>query len=187
CGDAAYLTKLFHEHNIWRRIISYTGVDLSSEAMKIGEENIKPMLNNDAKLTYVKQDMSTFAEGCSDGFYDCIFSSLAIHHLQDNEKENLLQQIRRILKPNGCFIMVDICLQEDENRNDFIQDIATHIRNDWIKLDFEQITSVISHLVSFDFPAKLSVWKKWAEQQDLFKNIICFETLRFYKTIVMEC
>ncbi|CAF0849975.1 unnamed protein product [Didymodactylos carnosus] len=40
CGDAAYLTKLFHEHNIWRRIISYTGVDLSSEAMKIGEENI---------------------------------------------------------------------------------------------------------------------------------------------------
>ena len=42
-----------------------------------------------------------------DGSVDRVFSSLMLHHLQD-DKDALLAEVRRVLRPDGVFVLADI-------------------------------------------------------------------------------
>ena len=42
-----------------------------------------------------------------DGAVDRVFSSLMLHHLQD-DKDALLAEVRRVLRPSGVFVLADI-------------------------------------------------------------------------------
>ena len=154
--------------------------------MRIGKKNLEQVVSSNTQVSFVVDDMLNFVRNTPSSSYDFVFSSLAIHHLQDNEKEQLIREIRRVLKSNGTLLIVDIFLQEDEDRNKFTEEIAQHIRNDWIKLDDNQIESVLNHMFNFDFPTKLSTYKSWATMDPSFKNVLCLESLRFYKTVAFE-
>jgi len=167
-------------------VTSYTGVDLSEQAMEIGEHNVRPKLAANAQLSFVVDDMLSYVRKAASASYDLVFSSIAVHHLQDNEKEQLVREVRRIIKPNGVFMLIDIFLQEDEDRDRFVKDIAAHIRGDWIKLTPEETDSLVNHMFNFDFPAKLTSYDRWAKQDSLYTDVKCLESLRFYKTIVLE-
>ncbi len=41
------------------------------------------------------------------GTFNHVFSSYMFHHLQDNEKEKTLREIRRVLKSGGCLHLLD--------------------------------------------------------------------------------
>ena len=186
CGDVDYFSKILSENNLWSRVSHYTGVDLSEQAMHIGRRNIEQAVSSNTQVSFIADDMLNFVRNAPSSSYDFVFSSLAIHHLQDNEKKQLIREIRRTLKSNGILLIIDIFLEENEDRKKFTEDIAHHIRNDWIKLDNIQLESVVNHMFNFDFPAKLSMYKHWAAIDPPFKNVICLESLRFYKTVVFE-
>ena len=154
--------------------------------MQIGEQNVRPMLANGAQLAFVTDDMLNFASKAADVSYDFVFASISAHHLKDSDKERLVQEVRRILKPGGTYMVIDIFLQEDEDRDNFVRDIAAHIRTDWIKLNAEQTDSLVNHMFNFDFPAKLTMYEHWAKQNSSYKDVKCLEILRFYKTVVLE-
>jgi len=42
-----------------------------------------------------------------DGWFDRVFSSFMFHHLQPEEKEKTVRQVRRVLKPDGTFHLLD--------------------------------------------------------------------------------
>ena len=174
------------EHNMWPRIKSYTGVDLSEQAMQIGKQNVRPMLANDAQCSFVTDNMLGFVSKAANASYDLVFASISIHHLQDSDKERLLHEVRRILKPHGTFMVIDIFLQEDEDRTSFMQDFVTYIRDCWVKLNTEQSESLVNHVLNFDFPAKLTIYESWARQNSVYNDVKCLERLRFYKTVVLE-
>ena len=186
CGDVDYLSKTFEKHNIWPRVSAYTGVDLSERALEIGEQNVQPMLATDAQLLFVIDDMLNFVRKAATASYDLVFSSIAVHHLQDDEKEQFVREIRRIMKPNGVFLLIDIFLQENEDRDHFVQDFIAYIRNGWVKLNAGQNESLVNHVFNFDFPAKLTTYEQWAKKTSLYTNVKCLENVRFYKTIVLE-
>lgn len=137
-------------------------------------------------VSFVVDDMLNFVRKTRAATYDLVFSSLAVHHLQDSDKQALVAEVHRILKPNGVFILVDIFLDEDENRDHFIRAITDHIRLDWVALNSEQTESVIHHLTNFDFPSKLSNYNEWGVEISDFNSLKCFENIRFYRSIALE-
>lgn len=71
------------------------GIDLSKKMLETAKKK-----NAHQKIIYMQGDMETldFAENT----FDVVFSSLAIHYIKDYPA--LLDQVKRVLKPNGIFI-----------------------------------------------------------------------------------
>jgi ubiquinone/menaquinone biosynthesis C-methylase UbiE len=43
-----------------------------------------------------------------DGSVDRVFSSLMLHHLDDSSKDELLAEVRRVLRPDGVLVLADL-------------------------------------------------------------------------------
>ena len=43
-----------------------------------------------------------------DGSVDRVFSSLMLHHLDDSSKDELLAEVRRVLRPHGVLVLADL-------------------------------------------------------------------------------
>jgi tRNA (cmo5U34)-methyltransferase len=56
------------------------------------------------RFTFVEQRLERFSEPQR---FDLAISSLAIHHLEHSEKQNLFRRIFAALRPGGAFINVD--------------------------------------------------------------------------------
>jgi ubiquinone/menaquinone biosynthesis C-methylase UbiE len=52
----------------------------------------------------------------SDASFHRVFSSFMFHHLAANQKERTLREIRRVLKPEGSFHLVDFAGPDDHAR-----------------------------------------------------------------------
>jgi tRNA (cmo5U34)-methyltransferase len=181
-----YFSKALLKNKLWSRVVTYTGVDLSAQAIEIGEKNVRQAASPDTQVSFVVDEMLNFVKKMPPASYDLVFSSLAVHHLQDTEKEQLVHEIHRVLKTNGVLLLIDIFLDEEEDRLDFMREIDHHIRQDWVKLSSEQTESIVHHMYNFDFPAKLSVYKHWASSNPHYTDVKCLENIRFYKTVVFE-
>ncbi|WP_204223006.1 class I SAM-dependent methyltransferase [Methanospirillum hungatei] len=71
--------------------------------------------------TFIEGDITT---GLPEGNYDCIISTLTLHHISDNFRKNLIDEIYQKLNPGGLFICGDVMRPEE----DWIESIY---RNRW--------------------------------------------------------
>jgi tRNA (cmo5U34)-methyltransferase len=83
------------------------GVDLSRRMIARGRVKLRRFRS---RVSFVHGDLSEFP---TDAPYDCVVSSLAIHHLEDRAKWALYRRIRRSLVPGGYFGDADDHLPED--------------------------------------------------------------------------
>lgn len=58
--------------------------------------------------------------------YDLVFANLSIHYFSDNDTKNLMEEIKRILKPNGLFIGAVNDLEGYQARKDTAKEIEHH-------------------------------------------------------------
>jgi ubiquinone/menaquinone biosynthesis C-methylase UbiE len=79
---------------------NYTLIDISKDMLKIARERFSGISNfNFLEYNYVE---NIPVNNC-----DLICSALSIHHLEENDKENLYKNIYSKLNENGCFINLD--------------------------------------------------------------------------------
>jgi tRNA (cmo5U34)-methyltransferase len=83
------------------------GVDLSRRMIALGRSKVRRYKD---RVTLVHGDLSDFP---TDAPYDCVLSSLAIHHLEDRQKWALFRRVRRALSKDGYFGDADDHLPED--------------------------------------------------------------------------
>ncbi len=83
---------------------SLTLIDISAEMLKRAKERFANQAN---RFDFQVMDL---AQITVDYGYDLIISALAIHHLTDDDKQHLFQQIYQTLSPNGIFINADQAL-----------------------------------------------------------------------------
>jgi tRNA (cmo5U34)-methyltransferase len=76
-------------------------LDISADILN----ECKTRFKENTNIIYHQQDFSTL--DFPENHFDFIVSSIAIHHVKDDEKRKLYQQILTILKPNGIFEFAD--------------------------------------------------------------------------------
>ncbi|OZI12101.1 SAM-dependent methyltransferase [Bacillaceae bacterium SAS-127] len=76
-----------------------TLIDLSEKMLEVAKQRFK-----DEDIDYVTADYTTYK---FEQTFDIIISSLSIHHLSDEEKRNLYQDVYTWLNPGGIFINAD--------------------------------------------------------------------------------
>jgi putative AdoMet-dependent methyltransferase len=82
------------------------GVDVSEVMM----QKAKPKLAHLKNVSFLRQDLLEFFEH-DRGLFDVIISSYTIHHLTEAEKNLLLQEIWKCLRPGGRSVFGDLMVE----------------------------------------------------------------------------
>lgn len=107
CGDGLFTQELLKS----ARIIEAVLVDGSKQMLDAAKER----LANHAKIQFINRSFQQLlSEGLLPKDFDFIFSSLAIHHLNIQEKTGLYGFIHDHLIPGGYFINFDVVLSPSE-------------------------------------------------------------------------
>lgn len=85
-------------------------MDIAEKMLAEAEKRLKPYPNH---FCFHACDYSK--QGSLDHNYDLIISSLSIHHLTDQEKQDLFKRIYTHLNPGGIFINADQVLGDTKN------------------------------------------------------------------------
>ena len=63
-----------------------------------------------------------------DGAFDRVLSSFMLHHLEEPDRENMLREVLRVLKPDGSFHLLDFAGGEDKAPGRWGRLIDSHAR-----------------------------------------------------------
>lgn len=96
-----------------------TLIDLSQSMLDIAKQRFG---ETQANVTYKTEDYSKFEFSEP---IDCVISSLSIHHLEDQAKQDLYEKIFKLLKPGGIFINAD----QVQGSSPFLDQLY---RSDWV-------------------------------------------------------
>lgn len=156
CGDAWMLSRLLKGRNV----NSFTGYDMSEAALTYARERLGPLecelfLQAGPMEKLIKNEQKTF---------DLIYSSFAIHHLQDSEKESFLHDLSEHLKKGGLLIIIDLLRSDQLSRHQYIEEYIQNVGQTWKTVHPEDLELVYDHIRNFDFPATIAEFLSWVKE-----------------------
>lgn len=163
CGDGSMTLNLLPPTSI----TSYLGCDLSKPALDIAIKKAEDLKVN---AKFVCDDMLNVVAETQAGSVDLVLSSYAIHHLNAQKKEQLIEGISRALAADGLFVLIDIFREPTEDRASYMRNYLSHLKQSWVNLSPEAQELVINHASEFDFPEQPSFYQLKCAQQHMPKN-----------------
>lgn len=157
CGDASQIGEMFDAGKIG----TYCGCDLSSHALDEARHHLEP-LGKRARL--LCRDMLAVLRESPGEHFDVVYSSYAMHHLPQEEKQEFFHECRRVLRRNGMLILADIMREEGETLTDYFDRYIERMDADWVMLSMNERNSIQEHIRSCDFPEPPSLLKSMAAQ-----------------------
>ncbi len=162
CGDASMALPLLavtHVHD-------YIGCDLSQPALDIAH---KALVDKGIRHQCICDDMMKVAAEQSDDSIDLALSSYALHHLNALQKQQIVRDISRILKPGGCFVLIDIFREAGEDRPAYMRNYMGYLRRNWTNLSKNSQDLIVGHATEYDFPESNEFYTKLSHKCG-FKN-----------------
>lgn len=155
CGDAHQITEQLKELNV----SSYTGFDLSEQAIaiaatKLKSAQLKAAFEMGKMEELIKADKQT---------YNVIYSSFAIHHLTDEKKQELIHDCYSRLEQKGLFILIDIKREPAQSIDEYRSNYSNMILNDWHSFNMDEKTAIIDHLTTCDLPVETKTYIDFAQ------------------------
>lgn len=160
CGDASMALPLIDA----KRIANYIGCDLSQPALDIAHQQLTA---SSIPHQLICDDMLRVATEQPNNSIDLVISSYAIHHLDETQKRQILQDIARLLIDNGSFVLIDIFREPTEDRLTYIHNYMTNLRSRWNKLSSEAQELVVKHATNYDFPETTHFYDTLCQQLGL--------------------
>ena len=157
CGDGSMTLPLLSAD----RIAAYIGCDLSKPALDIAEIQIKT-LGISAQL--ICDDMLKVVSEQPDQSIDLVYSSYAIHHLNAPQKQQIVEQVARVLVPGGLLVLIDIFRKPDEDRAAYMRHYMTRLKDTWTALSPEAQELIVEHATTYDFPEQPEFYGKLLEK-----------------------
>jgi tRNA (cmo5U34)-methyltransferase len=96
-------------------------VDGSKSMIKIANKNLHKMLE---RITFINNDFNHINLEKFNNSIDLVFSALAIHHLNQNDKTALLNKIYNCMNKSSLFILYDLHNTDSELSNNLLEFIA---------------------------------------------------------------
>ncbi len=155
CGDAYQLSTIMDG----RQISSYTGIDLSSAVLEYTKENLA---NINIPFSLLAGPME-FEIDKTEITFDLIYSSYAFHHLQDEEKLELLKKCYAKLDAGGVLFLIDHFKKDGQDRDDYIDEYVDNIKTNWLHITSEENDFIEEHMRGYDFPTTEQQIIKWGE------------------------
>jgi len=154
CGDAHQISKQLKDLNI----SSYTGYDLSAQAIQFAKHNLKE-LNAviDFQVGYMEDLIKKDQES-----YSLLYSSFAIHHLTDEMKLDFIHKCYNKLDAGGLFILIDIKRLPGQSIEAYKKSYADWILREWHSLSMNEKDAIIDHLNTCDIPVEGSTYIQYA-------------------------
>jgi tRNA (cmo5U34)-methyltransferase len=159
-------TGLFSQH-VLQRYPNATFVlyDIAAKMLGVAEERFADQTD---RFEFVVDDYRNL-QAVAD--FDLIISSLSIHHLSDEEKRRLCQQVYTALKEGGVFVNVD----QIKGETTYLQTLYWEL---WLKhtrgnnAPAEQIQESIERRTAYDQDALLADQLQWLYEAG-FENVDC--------------
>lgn len=98
CGTGIILNEL------WKKLgenVAFFGIDPSLDMLEIAK---KKTANSKINLKQTYADELPFI----DNNFDWVISVLTMHHIPNEQKEKVISEIKRVLKPNGIVLISDL-------------------------------------------------------------------------------
>ena len=159
CGDAETLLPILKKSTI----AEYTGYDLSEPVLELAEVNLD---NANIKHTLRQGDMLELILN-EEKQFDIIHTSFAIHHLQDDDKKELLQACSKKLVQGGTMIYTDTFRDPLIDRETYIQNYFSFINSDWVLLSETEKQPIFDHVSEYDFPSTKDETIEWLQNNGL--------------------
>jgi 2-polyprenyl-3-methyl-5-hydroxy-6-metoxy-1,4-benzoquinol methylase len=175
CGDASLISHLLDPSTV----LFYKGLDLSAPALDLAADNLKA---TGVPYELANGPMEELIQ-TEDGKYDLVYSSYAIHHLQDQQKSELLHMIADKLEDGGRFIWTDVFRAKGQSRVQYLENYMKMITEEWTDLTPDEKKLIDDHIHNFDFPAEYPDALAWLGKFGL--KVSAEESGdRFHKTLV---
>ena len=146
CGDA-WMTKHIFQDVV---VESYLGVDLSDTALHEAADQLSPWTSD---KQFSQGDIAELLAETPANSANTALASYSIHHFRDDQKLILLEQIHRILEEDGQLLWIDLARIEPQTRDQYVDQMANHIRHTWQALNESQTEQAVQHVLDSDFPA----------------------------------
>lgn len=141
---------------------SVIAMDMSQKMLDIVEQESQKRQLNNIKTQSGKAESIPFA----DSTFDCVISRFSAHHWQDLPKA--MAEVKRVLKPNGYFVMIDIIASEIPLFDTVLQAIellrdSSHVRDyrlsEWQNY-FSQQRLELQSVKTWNLPMQFDDWVK---------------------------
>jgi tRNA (cmo5U34)-methyltransferase len=140
-------------------------VDVGEQMLAVARERFAAARDQFRFMVADIQDISDW------GAYNLVISSLVIHHLSDEEKQQLFAQVYRLLDTNGVFINVD----QIRGETPFFEQLYWDTWLEKVRLaggSEEQIAASVERRITYDQDALLGDQLAWLRQAG-FSDVDC--------------
>ncbi len=152
CGDVSPIRPILEDLDV----SLYCGADQSATALSKAEANLVSL---EFPTRLYPGDLLDTLRTLS-GRFDVIVASFSLHHLQTAAaKKHVLEECLRVLKPAGLVAIIDVFHAEDETREEYLRRWVDFAKKNYKALDQVEITSLVDHVRSSDFPETLSTYR----------------------------
>ena len=159
-------TGLFSQHVLQKHPnATFVLTDVAAKMLKVAEQRFADQTD---RFEFVVEDYRNLQ---AIGDFDLVISSLSIHHLADEEKRRLCQQVYAALKAGGVFVNVD----QVKGETGYLQDLYWEL---WLRhvrasdAPGEQIRESIERRMTYDQDALLVDQLDWLREAG-FVNVDC--------------
>jgi cyclopropane fatty-acyl-phospholipid synthase-like methyltransferase len=166
CGDAYAISKALA--NV--KVSSYTGVDLSEDALTHAQSNLEPL---GFELELIEGDFLDTLRKLEKHF-DIIVAGYSLHHLQKAQTTELFGEVKKRLKKDGQFLYYDEMCQEGESQKAYIEKLWKIACEDWGTLTETEFEMLKLHIFENDFPLSKSSVKRMCQEAGFKEPKICF-------------
>jgi len=160
CGDAAHISKILKPG----QVAEYCGCDLSPYALDVARNNLEPF---GIRVNLICRDMIAVLKEAPANHFDLVYSGYALHHLPIEGKQAFFTECRRILRENGCVILVDVMREEGQARPEYLDDYNEAVATQWDALTKAERDEVQEHIRNCDFPETPSLMQSLAQNAGL--------------------